>query len=81
MVKDKETHKSTGVAFVLFLEKESAQKCIRALNRRELFGRTLKCNIANDNGRAPEFIRRKVYKDKTRCYECGVRAYILVNFT
>ncbi|KFM69858.1 Zinc finger CCHC-type and RNA-binding motif-containing protein 1, partial [Stegodyphus mimosarum] len=70
-VKDKETHKSTGVAFVLFLDKESAHKCVRALNRRELFGRTLKCSIAKDNGRAPEFIRRKFYKDKSRCYECG----------
>lgn len=34
--------------------------------------RTLKCKIANDNGRASEFIRRKEYKDKSKCYECGV---------
>lgn len=71
-VKDKETHKSTGVAFVLFLERESSHKCVKALNRRELFGRTLKCSIAKDNGRTTEFIRRKFYKDKSRCYECGV---------
>lgn len=74
-VKDKETHKSTGVAFVLFLEKESAHKCVRALNRSPLFGRTLKCSIAKDNGRATEFIRRKYYTDKSRCYECGVSIY------
>lgn len=36
-----------------------------------LNGRTLTASIASDNGRAPEFIRRKVYKDKSRCYECG----------
>lgn len=71
-VKDKETHKSTGVAFVLFLERESAHKCVKALNRRTLFGRTLKCSIAKDNGRTTEFIRRKFYTDKSRCYECGV---------
>jgi len=37
-----------------------------------MFGRTIKASIAKDNGRASEFIRRKVYKDKSRCYECGV---------
>ena len=37
-----------------------------------MFGRTLKCNIAKDNGRTTEFIRRKEYKDKSKCYECGV---------
>lgn len=72
IVKDRETHKSKGLAFVLFLEKESAHTCVRALNRKELFGRTLKCSIATDNGRATEFIRRKFYKDKSQCYECGV---------
>lgn len=40
----------------------------------QLFGRTLKCSIAKDNGRTPEFIRRKTYTDKSRCYECGVRS-------
>ena len=25
-----------------------------------------------DVGRASEFIKKKVYTDKTRCYECGV---------
>jgi U11/U12 small nuclear ribonucleoprotein SNRNP31 len=37
----------------------------------QLFGRTLKCSVAKDNGRTPEFIRRKTYPDKSRCYECG----------
>ena len=27
--------------------------------------------MAKDNGRTREFIRRKDYPDKTRCYECG----------
>ena len=39
----------------------------------QMFGRTIKCCIANDNGRATEFIRRKYYPDKSQCYECGVR--------
>ena len=46
----------------------------------QMFGRTIKCCIANDNGRATEFIRRKNYPDKTRCYECGVRLFINIYF-
>ncbi len=34
-------------------------------------GRQVKCSIAKDNGRADEFIRKRVYADKSRCYECG----------
>lgn len=36
-----------------------------------MFGRTLKCSIAKDNGRSAEFIHKKQYPDKSRCYECG----------
>ena len=38
---------------------------------RQLMDRQLKCSIAKDNGRAEEFIRKRVYPDKSRCYECG----------
>ena len=31
----------------------------------------MKVCIATDNGRTKEFIKRKVYKDKSQCYECG----------
>ncbi|XP_029642941.1 zinc finger CCHC-type and RNA-binding motif-containing protein 1 isoform X1 [Octopus sinensis] len=68
--------KSKGVAFVLFLERESAHKAVKALNKVEMFGRTLSCNIAKDNGRTPEFIRRKIYKDKSHCYECGEEGHL-----
>ncbi|KAG8439759.1 hypothetical protein GDO86_005796 [Hymenochirus boettgeri] len=71
IVKDKDFRKSKGVAFVLFLDKESAQNCVRALNNKQLFGRVIKASIAIDNGRATEFIRRRNYTDKSRCYECG----------
>ena len=65
-MKDKETRESKGVAFVLFVERTAAHRAITALNRKELFGRTIKCSVAKDNGRASEFIRRKTYRDKTR---------------
>ncbi|XP_040266784.1 zinc finger CCHC-type and RNA-binding motif-containing protein 1 [Bufo bufo] len=71
IVKDKDSRRSKGVAFVLFLDKEPAQNCVRALNNKQLFGRLIKASIAIDNGRAAEFIRRKNYTDKSRCYECG----------
>uniref|UniRef100_A0A3B3RW39 Zinc finger CCHC-type and RNA-binding motif-containing protein 1 n=1 Tax=Paramormyrops kingsleyae TaxID=1676925 RepID=A0A3B3RW39_9TELE len=76
IVKDKETRKSKGVAFVLFLDKESAHNCARSLNNKQLFGRTVKASIAIDNGRAPEFIRRRNYTDKTKCYECGESGHL-----
>lgn len=75
-MKDKVTRESKGVAFVLFVERASAHRAIQALNRKELFGRTLKVSIAADNGRTKEFIKRKVYKDKSRCYECGESGHL-----
>ncbi|EAZ45578.1 hypothetical protein OsJ_30241 [Oryza sativa Japonica Group] len=41
-----------------------------------LNGRTLSASIAEDNGRAAEFIRRRVYRDKSRCYECGEEGHL-----
>lgn len=37
----------------------------------QMFGRTWNCSIAIDNGRSAEFVRKREYPDKTRCYECG----------
>ncbi|TNN08800.1 Zinc finger CCHC-type and RNA-binding motif-containing protein [Schistosoma japonicum] len=71
VVKDKESRKSKGVAFVLFLDKNDAHNCANKLNNVQMFGRTLRASIARDNGRAAEFIRRREYPNKSRCYECG----------
>ncbi len=76
VVKDKITRESKGVAFVLFVERTSAHRAIQGMNRKELFGRTLKVSLASDNGRAAEFIKRKVYKEKSRCYECGESGHL-----
>ena len=37
IMKDKDTRKSKGVAFILFLERDSAHKAVRALNRTQVF--------------------------------------------
>uniref|UniRef100_A0A4W2H395 Uncharacterized protein n=1 Tax=Bos indicus x Bos taurus TaxID=30522 RepID=A0A4W2H395_BOBOX len=64
IMKDKDTRRSKGVAFILFLDKDS------------LFGRVIKASIAIDNGRAAEFIRRRNYFDKSKCYECGESGHL-----
>ncbi|XP_064604704.1 zinc finger CCHC-type and RNA-binding motif-containing protein 1-like [Liolophura sinensis] len=76
IVKDKVTRKSKGVAFILFLTRDAAHQSVRALNNTQMFGRTIKCSIAKDNGRASDFIRRKNYPDKSRCYECGEEGHL-----
>lgn len=76
IVRDKDTRRSKGVAFVLFLQRDSAYQAVKALNKTQLFGRTIKCSIAQDNGRATEFIRKKNYPDKSKCYECGEEGHL-----
>ncbi len=36
VVKDKDTRQSKGVAFVLFLDRESAHNCVRAVNNKQV---------------------------------------------
>lgn len=76
ILKDKRSRQSKGVAFVLYLERDGAHAAVRALNKTKMFDRTITCNIAKDNGRAPEFIRRREYLDKSRCYECGDEGHL-----
>lgn len=70
------TRLSRGIAFILFVSRNDAVSAARQMNGKILNGRTLTASIAADNGRAPEFIRRRVYKDKSRCYECGEEGHL-----
>ncbi|KAH7836166.1 hypothetical protein Vadar_033331 [Vaccinium darrowii] len=76
IIKDRLTRLSRGVAFVLFVSRDEALAAVRGINGKVLNSRTLKASIAADNGRATEFIRQKVYKDKSRCYECGEEGHL-----
>eukprot|EP00898_Chlorokybus_atmophyticus_P008902 jgi/Chlat1/9012/Chrsp94S08293 len=76
IVKDRQTRESSGIAFVLYADRTAALAASQAANGKRLNGRTLKASLANDNGRAKEFIRRKVYEDKSRCYECGAEGHL-----
>ena len=71
VLKDRVTRQSRGVAFVQFVSQDHALSAARQMHGKILNGRTISASIAADNGRAPEFIRKRVYKDKSRCYECG----------
>lgn len=76
VLKDHATRLSRGVAFVLFVSRDDAVSAARQMNGKILNGRTLRASIASDNGRAAEFIRRRIYKDKSRCYECGEEGHL-----
>ncbi|XP_013401747.1 zinc finger CCHC-type and RNA-binding motif-containing protein 1 [Lingula anatina] len=78
ILKDRD-RKSKGVAFVLYLDRDAAHRAVRALNNTQMFGRNLKCSIAKDNGRASDFIRRRDYPDKSKCYECGEPGHLSYN--
>ncbi|XP_073140410.1 U11/U12 small nuclear ribonucleoprotein 31 kDa protein [Henckelia pumila] len=76
VLKDRATRQSRGVAFILFVIRDDALKAAKGMDKKILNGRTLHASIAADNGRATEFIRKKVYKDKSRCYECGEEGHL-----
>ncbi|XP_057780120.1 U11/U12 small nuclear ribonucleoprotein 31 kDa protein-like [Salvia miltiorrhiza] len=76
VLKDRATRQSKGVAFVLFVRREDAARAAKEMDGKILNGRTLRASIAGDNGRATEFIKKKVYKDKSRCYECGEEGHL-----
>ncbi|KAG8390586.1 hypothetical protein BUALT_Bualt01G0099000 [Buddleja alternifolia] len=76
VLKDRLTRRSKGVAFILFVNRDDAVKAAKGMDKKVLNGRTIRASIASDNGRAAEFIKKKVYKDKSRCYECGDEGHL-----
>ncbi|XP_050919991.1 U11/U12 small nuclear ribonucleoprotein 31 kDa protein [Lathyrus oleraceus] len=76
ILKDRHTLLSSGVAFVQFVSRNDAQRVVAEMKRRFSW-RTLTASIAADNGRAPEFIRKRVYNTETAlCYECGGHGHL-----
>lgn len=65
VLKDRATRNSKGVAFVQFVSRDDALSAASVMHGKILNGRTLSASIAVDNGRAPEFIKKRVYKDKS----------------
>ncbi|RLN34048.1 RNA binding protein [Panicum miliaceum] len=59
VLKDRDSRRSRGVAFVLFVRREDAAAAAAEMHGKVLNGRTLSASSAADNGRAAEFIRRR----------------------
>jgi U11/U12 small nuclear ribonucleoprotein SNRNP31 len=76
VLKDRASRRSKGVAFVLFVRREDAAAAAAQMHGKVLNGRTLAASIAEDNGRAAQFIRRREYRDKSHCYECGGEGHL-----
>lgn len=76
VVKDRVKRLPKGVAFVLFENKDDANACVQQCNGVEMGGRKITVKIAEDNGRSREFIKRKEYPDKSRCFECGEEGHL-----
>uniref|UniRef100_A0ACD5XUU7 Uncharacterized protein n=1 Tax=Avena sativa TaxID=4498 RepID=A0ACD5XUU7_AVESA len=76
VLKDRASRRSKGVAFVLFVRREDASAAAAEMHGKVLNGRTLAASIAEDNGRAAQFIRRREYRDKSHCYECGGEGHL-----
>lgn len=79
ILRDKQTRESKGVAFIQFIDRDSAIGACKGINQKQLFDRTIKCVIAKDNGRTAEFIKKKEYPDKSYCYECMEYGHLSYN--
>ncbi|KAK1331691.1 hypothetical protein QTO34_009664, partial [Cnephaeus nilssonii] len=81
IMKDKDTRKSKGVAFIFFLDKDCTK--LYQGHRQPSYLVVIKASIAAEaasiainNGRAVEFIRRQKDFDKSKGYECGEKEEI-----
>lgn len=55
MIRDRETGNFKGFAFLTFENPESAQKAIEGMNGKDLDGRALRVNLAEDKPRGPRY--------------------------
>lgn len=54
----------------------SNAQCFIKSSLLQIGNRTIRVKIATDNGRSREFIRKRVYTDKSKCYECGESGHL-----
>ena len=71
ILRDRETRISKGVAWIQYVDRESAEKAIQALNGTKVDKFTIKVQWAKDNGRGGEFIKKRKYTKAKYCFECG----------
>ncbi|XP_050210488.1 U11/U12 small nuclear ribonucleoprotein 31 kDa protein [Mercurialis annua] len=68
--KKKETRRPKGYAFIQFISRDDAVSAAKQMDKKILNGRTLSASIAIDNGKAAQYIKKREYTDKSKCYEC-----------
>ena len=54
VIKDRDTGRSRGFGFVTFAEDDSASRAIEEMNEKELDGRVIRVNEAQDRRRGPQ---------------------------
>jgi U11/U12 small nuclear ribonucleoprotein SNRNP31 len=60
----------------MFHKEADALQCRSENNNKEMFGRKLSASIAKDNGKGAQYLKRRDYPDKSRCYECGESGHV-----
>lgn len=75
VLRDRETRRSRGVAFVQFARAEDCARAVAAMHGAQLEGLTLAVSLSRDNGRAREFAKRRAFLQTLRCFECGAHGH------
>ncbi|RLN59605.1 hypothetical protein BBJ28_00013505 [Nothophytophthora sp. Chile5] len=76
VLRDKQTRRSRGVAFVQFARAEDCARAVAQMDRTPLEGLTLACSLSRDNGRSREFAKKRKFSTSQRCFECGALGHV-----
>ncbi|KAG7377857.1 putative E3 ubiquitin-protein ligase HTD2 [Phytophthora pseudosyringae] len=76
VLRDKQTRRSRGVAFVQFARAEDCAKAVTKMDKLPLEGMTLAVSLGRDNGRSREFAKKRKYTTSQRCFECGELGHV-----
>ncbi|RLN74571.1 hypothetical protein BBJ28_00015169 [Nothophytophthora sp. Chile5] len=76
VLRDKQTRRSRGVAFVQFARAEDCARAVAQMDKTPLEGLTLACSLSRDNGRSREFAKKRKFSTSQRCFECGALGHV-----
>lgn len=76
VLRDKQTRRSRGVAFVQFARAEDCAQAVGKMDKMPLEGMTLAVSLSHDNGRSREFAQKRKYTTSQRCFECGELGHV-----
>ncbi|UIZ23250.1 hypothetical protein KXD40_003476 [Peronospora effusa] len=76
VLRDKQTRRSRGVAFVQFVRAEDCAQAVAKMDKMPLEGMILAVSLSRDNGRSQEFVKKRKYTTSQRCFECGEMGHV-----